>query len=335
MANYKTLKVAGIEIPNRYFLAPLAGYTDLAFRKICAEHGAGLVYTEMVSANALFYNSKDTLAMVRETQNDEGLVALQLFGGEIDHILKAIEILEDNGKYDFLDINLGCSVPKVLKQHAGCYLIDKTEILEPMLEAIVKKSSKPVIVKTRIGTDDNHINIFDNLKIFEKVGVQMVALHGRTRKALFSGKNNFDIIKEVKAKANIPVVANGDINLDNFQEVLDYTKADAIMLGRNAIGNPNIFTQMCDKELGNEVLSPTFHEQVLDFKKQNEYYISSRGEERFINIIKGYGPHFFRGFSISKAIRSTLVTLKNIDEYYKFIDDLLQLNNQDERRKVN
>ena len=206
----KKFSIGGIELSNRYIQAPLAGYTNRAMRKLAYLHGAALTYTEMISASAIYYNNVKTFDMI-PTKKEDGLLALQLFDGEIDKILYAVKKVDEIGVYDFLDFNMGCPVLKVIKQRAGSYWLKREEELYELFKTLVNNSSRPVILKTRIGFDRNNVNILRVLDIAHSAGISAVAIHGRTRSEFYSGKVDYDIIKCAQEKNLMPIIASGDL----------------------------------------------------------------------------------------------------------------------------
>lgn len=326
------LKAKNVSLKNRYVLAPMAGYTDFSYRKMCGEYGAGLVYTEMISANALCYNSKETFKMINETYKDTDKLCLQLFGGDVEIMVKAIKILEQNSKYDFLDINLGCSVNKVLKQHAGAYFVDKKDELENYITSIVKASSKPVFVKTRIGPNDDHITIYENLKIFEKANVSLVAIHARSRIALYSGEPHYDIIKRAKDSTYLPILANGNIGVNNFEDVLNYTNADGVMIGRETLGYPKIFKDLIDLEEKKELTPTTLKNQIQDLIRHINYMSQTKTDYELSNIMRSIACCYFKGFSDAKKIRMKLISLTSKEQYLSVLNELLSKAYDEQRR---
>ena len=189
----KTLTIGTITLKNRYIMAPLAGYTNKSLRKMALRNGASLAYTEMISCNALLYKNKKTFDMLPK-EDEGGRIALQLFGGDIEVISKAIKIVEENAKFDFLDFNMGCPVLKVMKQFSGSYWLKRQDELKKLFHTLVSNSRHPVLIKTRIGYDENHKNVLDVIKIAAEEGVAGIAIHGRTKTQLYGGNVNYDII---------------------------------------------------------------------------------------------------------------------------------------------
>lgn len=225
-------------IKGKVIIAPLAGYTNMAYRKIAKEMGASLVYTEMVSAKGLIYENKQTLDYLKVCK-EEKPVAIQLFGGDVEDLVEATKIVCRESTPDIIDINMGCPIRKVLKQGAGSELLKDVSKVYEMVRRVVEVSSVPVSVKIRAGYDHNSINCVEIAKAAEKAGASLIAIHGRTKSDLYSGKVNLDYIKMVKEAVSIPVIGNGDIKtVEDAQKMIDYTKCDYVMVGRGAMGNP-------------------------------------------------------------------------------------------------
>ncbi len=322
----KPFSIAGIEIKNRYVLAPLAGFTDYAMRKLSYDYGAGLLYTEMESCEALCFDSKLTIEDIKNTKLDkancpDGKLALQIFGGKEESILKSIPIVEKYGDYDFLDFNCGCPVPKVIKQHAGSYWLNREDELIPLLKRMVSISSKPVIVKIRIGYTQIQ-DIVPLCKRIEDAGVKAIAVHGRTRNEFFSSPVHYDVIKDIKKNVSIPVIANGEITEDNFVNVLNETNADAVMIGQHAIGYPKIFRDMIAKEENRLVAEKTLSSQLNDLRKHLDLIFSIKDERSASSIMRSFAVNYVKGFSDSKKYRNLLVHCSSKEEYFSVIQSI-------------
>lgn len=322
----KSFSIAGIEIKNRYVLAPLAGFTDYAMRKLSYDYGAGLLYTEMESCEALCFDSKLTIEDIKNTKLDkancpDGKLALQIFGGKEESILKSIPIVEKYGDYDFLDFNCGCPVPKVIKQHAGSYWLNREDELIPLLKRMVSISSKPVIVKIRIGYTQIQ-DIVPLCKRIEDAGVKAIAVHGRTRNEFFSSPVHYDVIKDIKKNVSIPVIANGEITEDNFIDVLNETNADAVMIGQHAIGYPKIFRDMIAKEENRLVEEKTLSSQLNDLRKHLDLIFSIKDERSASSIMRSFAVNYVKGFSDSKKYRNLLVHCSSKEEYFSVIQSI-------------
>lgn len=322
----KPFSIAGIEIKNRYVLAPLAGFTDYAMRKLSYDYGAGLLYTEMESCEALCFNSKLTIEDIKNTKLDkancpDGKLALQIFGGKEESILKSIPIVEEYGDYDFLDFNCGCPVPKVIKQHAGSYWLNREDELIPLLKRMVSISSKPVIVKIRIGYTQIQ-DIVPLCKRIEETGVKAIAVHGRTRNEFFSSAVHYDVIRDIKKNVSIPVIANGEITEDNFLDVLNETNADAVMIGQHAIGYPKIFSDMIAKEENRQVVEKSLSGQLNDLRKHLDLIFSIKDERSASSIMRSFAVNYVKGFSDSKKYRNLLVHCSSKEEYFSVIQSI-------------
>ncbi len=237
------LTIGGVTLPNNLILAPMAGVSDLPFRLLCHEQGAGLVCMEMVSAKAILHNNKNTDSLM-EIHPEEGYASLQLFGSDPAILAEMAKRIE-NKPHAFLDLNMGCPVPKVVNNGEGSALMKNPGLVEEILSSLVKSTCKPVTVKIRKGFDDAHVNAVEIAKIAESCGVAAVAVHGRTREQYYSGQADWDIIARVKDAVSIPVLGNGDVDSpEKAKKLLEQTGCDGVLIGRAARGNPWIFREI-------------------------------------------------------------------------------------------
>ncbi len=321
----KKIQIDNITIDPPIILAPLAGITSLGYRKLMKRFSVGLVVSEMISDFALIYNNKETFKML-ETCAEERPLAIQLFGGSKESILKAVKILNEKANFDILDINLGCPVPKVVKDGAGSSWIkqERQEELYEMMKAVVETSIHPVTAKIRIGWNNKSINVIDTCKILEKSGVKMIAIHGRTREDFYQGNSDYMWIKRAKEAVSIPIIANGDIvTPEGAIDVLTYTKADGVMIGRGCLGNPELL-QNIDKKLKGE----TYSDEV-DINKQIEYckehylnLIEVKGKYRATQEMRGLAPHYFKGYVNAKKYRAELAKIESYQDFIKIIENI-------------
>ena len=290
-------KIGNVEIKNRIVLAPMAGVCNSAFRKIIKEMGAGLIYAEMVSDKAIYYNSKKTEDMLY-MEESERPIAQQIFGSDKETFVIAAKEIYKKMHPDIIDINMGCPVPKVaLKSQAGSALLKHPEKIYEIVKSVVESVPIPVTVKIRIGWDENSINAVEVAKICEKAGASAITVHGRTRSQGYSGHVNYDMIKEVKQSVSIPVIGNGDIvDIDSAKKMFD-TGVDAIMIGRGCLGNPWLIKELVEYfEKGKIIDKPTYKERIEMCFHHIEYLNKIKDEKVCVLEMRSHIAWYLKSF---------------------------------------
>ena len=313
------LKIGNVELENNLILAPMAGVTDLPFRLLCKEQGCGLMYTEMVSAKAILYKNRNTGPLM-EVRPEEEPVALQLFGSDPE-IVSDIAAQVEDGPYAFIDINMGCPVPKIVNNGEGSALMKNPKLVEEILTALVKKVKKPVTVKFRKGFDDDHINAVEIARIAESCGVSAVAVHGRTRAQFYSGKADWDIIRQVKEAVKIPVIGNGDIfTPEDAKRMLEETGCDGLMIARGAKGNPWIFSRTLHYLETGELLGPPSREELKEtILRHAQLQIQFKGEYLGLCEMRKHLSWYTVGLSHSSSLRNDVNQTETWEDFYNLI----------------
>ena len=313
------LKIGNVELENNLILAPMAGVTDLPFRLLCKEQGCGLMYTEMVSAKAILYKNRNTGPLM-EVRPEEEPVALQLFGSDPE-IVSDIAAQVEDGPYAFIDINMGCPVPKIVNNGEGSALMKNPKLVEEILTALVKKVKKPVTVKFRKGFDDDHINAVEIARIAESCGVSAVAVHGRTRAQFYSGKADWDIIRQVKEAVKIPVIGNGDIfTPEDAKRMLYETGCDGLMIARGAKGNPWIFSRTLHYLETGELLGLPDKEELKEtILRHAQLQIQFKGEYLGLCEMRKHLSWYTVGLPHSSSLRNDVNQTETWEDFYNLI----------------
>ena len=313
------LKIGNVELENNLILAPMAGVTDLPFRLLCKEQGCGLMYTEMVSAKAILYKNRNTGPLM-EVRPEEEPVALQLLGSDPE-IVSDIAAQVEDGPYAFIDINMGCPVPKIVNNGEGSALMKNPKLVEEILTALVKKVKKPVTVKFRKGFDDDHINAVEIARIAESCGVSAVAVHGRTRAQFYSGKADWDIIRQVKEAVKIPVIGNGDIfTPEDAKRMLYETGCDGLMIARGAKGNPWIFSRTLHYLETGELLGPPDKEELKEtILRHAQLQIQFKGEYLGLCEMRKHLSWYTVGLPHSSSLRNDVNQTETWEDFYNLI----------------
>ena len=307
------MKIGNVETDNNIFLAPMAGITDLPFRLICKEKGAGLVYTEMVSAKALLYGDEKTKLLLK-TCKEERPLAVQIFGSDIESIAYASKYVSEFA--DIVDINMGCPAPKVVKNGDGSRLLLNLELVKQIVETAVKNSKVPVTVKIRKGWDEEHIVALEAAKIIEQAGASAITVHGRTRSQYYSGEADWEIIKKVKETVKIPVIGNGDLKCaEDVEKAFKFSNVDGVMIGRATLGNPWIFNQTLEYlKTGKKISRPSNEERLNIILKHIELEINEKGERVAIKEMRKHISAYTKSLKDSSQFRNKMNTLETKKE---------------------
>ena len=308
----KPLKIGNVTLENNILLAPMAGITDRAFRKICKNYGVGLVCTEMVSSKGLFYNDEKT-KLILNTEGEKRPISMQIFGSDVETMGYAAKYVSKIA--DIVDINMGCPAPKVVKNGDGSKLLLNLELVGKIVKEVVKNSKVPVTVKIRKGWDEENIVAVEAAKIIEEAGASAITIHGRTRQEFYTGKADWDIIKKVKENVSIPVIGNGDIKTkEDALEIFEKTNVDGIMIGRASLGNPWIFEEIINYLQGNLKRKIEKEEKLETILKHIELETEEKGEKVGINELRKHLSAYIKNMPDASSIREKINKIDTKEE---------------------
>lgn len=319
----KKLKIKNVELENNLILAPMAGVTDLPFRKVCKQFGPGLVCTEMVSSKAIYHDDSKT-KLLMNTDGEKRPISMQIFGSDEETMGYAAKYVSEIA--DIVDINMGCPAPKVVKNGDGSKLLLDIEKAEKVIKAVVKNSTKPVTLKIRKGWDCNNIVATEFAQMAEQAGISAITIHGRTRAEMYSGKADLDIIKKVKESVNIPVIGNGDIvDEESALRMFEYTGVDGIMIGRGTFGNPWIFERIkYFLETGKRLPLTTNEEKLRVIKEQIQLELENKTEVTAIREMRKHIAWYTKNMPNSSEFRCEINKIEDkerlmtvVEQYFR------------------
>ncbi len=316
------MKLGNKQINNPLFLGPMAGVTDWAFRTVCAELGANVTVTEMVSSRALVYKDKKSAALLRK--NEGSICGAQIFGNNPEIMAEGARLALEISGCDFIDINMGCPMPKIANSGDGCGLMRTPELAGDILAAVVKAVDVPVTVKCRLGWDKGSINVLDFAKRMEDNGAALLTVHGRTRSMLYSGVADWDMIAKVKQQSAIPVIANGDIiSAETAIRCRNWTKADGLMIGRATFGNPWVFAEVSAAMAGEEIPTrPPLHERVDVAVRQFELAYEDKGEHIACLEARKHFAWYLKGVAYANYYKEQISGIQKMEDIYRIADGI-------------
>lgn len=317
-------EVGNIKIKNKVVFAPMAGVSNISFRTIIKEMGAGLIYSEMISTMGIKYGSQKTIDLINFNETERP-ISIQIFGNDIDSFIKAAKYIEDNYHPDIIDINMGCPVPKIaLKSQAGSALLKNPDKIYEIVKQVVENTNTPISIKIRSGWDENSINAVEVAQKIEQAGASLIAIHARTRSQGYSGKANWDIIKQVKENVSIPVIGNGDIKtIYDAKKMLDETKCDAIMIGRATLGNPWFIKECVEYIENNKIIDPPTNIEKIDMINHHyELLKKYTSEKQALLEIRMHALWYIKGLPNIKEYKNKITSCKTEQEFKNLLNEI-------------
>ena len=316
------MHIGNLEVNTPLWLGPMAGVTDWAYRTVCARLGAGVTVTEMVSSRALVYKDKKSAALLRK--NEGSLCGAQIFGNDPDIMAQGAQLALEISGCDFIDINMGCPMPKIANSGDGCGLMRTPELAETIVKAVVKAVDVPVTVKCRLGWDKSSINVLDFTRRMEDAGAAALAVHGRTRSMLYSGVADWDTIAKVKQQRQIPVIANGDIvSPETALKCQNWTKADGLMIGRAAFGDPWVFRQVKAAMEGQPIPQrPPLAQRIDVAVEQIELALEDKGEHIACLEARKQLAWYLRGVAYANYYKAQISGIQKMEDVYRIAEGI-------------
>ena len=326
-------KIGNVKISNQVVLAPMAGICNSAYRQICKDMGCGLIYAEMVSDKAITYNNQKTIDMLYMTEKERP-ISQQIFGSDKESFVEAAKYIEKEMKPDIIDINMGCPVPKVaVRAQAGSALLKDPDKIFDIVSSVVSAVNVPVTVKIRSGWDSNHINAVEVAKVIEKAGASAICVHPRTRSQGYSGKADWNIIKEVKENVSIPVIGNGDIKSpEDAKMMLEETKCDAVMIGRGVLGNPWLIKNIVNYLDGKEVIDVSIVDRIDMCLKHLKLLDSLKNEKLACLEIRNHISWYFKGIKGANELKNKVYQTTSIHDIILLLNEFKEAQNEEKDR---